>query len=1174
LLNTSSDETSVGSIKTCSVRLQRLSDGDCVDTQQSTGDDDASHTELVKGGHEAPSELDKISTESHTSSPAKLVLCSPSSKTTPRKIRRTARKSCTTAVSGTPTRQLKLVEMLSHKSPKTDVSKTPGHQHVIEPVSRSLHLSDATSKSSVDAEVLVEDSQMPLSHVKSDSSGLDGPDIVPMCVEETPPSDSLESSESERQNSVPKRLFQPAAGSMNDAGIPSVIAEPTKGTSFVLDELPVLSNVVNESISQIADSQTAGLECGDSHGVHASDDGKNGLEEKNAETDQQANSNVTLTTQTGDSMYSHVDVMTHSVSSECPPVVAEYVQKRAGRSKKAAEVPDSGVVAISVEKGTLKTVVANVEEAAASSDSVTDDSTSEQPVKRKRGRPRKSADNLSVLAGQSDSNRNMAVKDSLEPDKLKTNDADSSQTHALPGPDCLPKAGAVDGTSNEPGACRSSRRRSAKHTSAGDPTSYVGQGSINCDAGCENAETNVSKKLSQTEGKIPVGSGCESQDSTASGRKEPDTDPEDNVPLVGILEQRDKVGRRKLKSAETTPIDTSELSSCKVEANSAAALDSQLDFCAAENVSNNLTCDNSDSNRPADISAETDPEDEIPLAGIVRPLATVTSESTAKDDVPLSQLLTRGKSRRLRSSGEPAGSDAETESDRSRASRSRSESLLKITDNLDEDDVPLTMICQPAVREQEMNAQSQLQSPETGSRRRKNRNPERSPSHHLHAIKKTLAMKANALSRSNKLNLRSRAVRQKTSEKLMEEKSAGHHVVYRQKKELQKQHQSSVLKKREVGEVKDDEMEVHQHTEPTAACHGLSENVASDSGNDSANNNHALTGDPVKELRTAGDDQDSATNKVHAKSVTETEVDVIVIVDSQDVGQSDAEHHTETSLCALGSTDVVPKINAECDVPHMQSPAMNVDDEVIGASVGSKIECSASAPVDELMTVHENDDQASDEVTGVSDGSVVSDGVNIGSAKSVQPLESVAELLTGESGTTTHSSVSRTDDIRSCEQSDAVDTFANSEDVSTLNAAAIASPERDQTPGAAKFIMPADKLSVPNGIGDAPPETPTSASRNAFASRGSLMLQRAKQMQKVGSVSSSRLLDDGSPTTVERPKSSFLQRVYSPSASPSAGILRKRHLNIADPSTESPSPPNKVELLFCLVVVMLNDLTS
>jgi hypothetical protein len=107
---------------------------------------------------------------------------------------------------------------------------------------------------------------------------------------------------------------------------------------------------------------------------------------------------------------------------------------------------------------------------------------------------------------------------------------------------------------------------------------------------------------------------------------------------------------------------------------------------------------------------------------------------------------------------------------------------------------------------------------------------------------------------------------------------------------------------------------------------------------------------------------------------------------------------------------------------------------------------------------------------------------------------------------------------------------------------------------------------TPGGVVEAPPDTPTSSTRHRFASRGTLMLERAKQLTLGNSPAASAIMgNSSSPTTgvVIRPDdvtsntATLAQRFLPPAASPSAGILRKRTLARVDVSTESPSPPNK-----------------
>lgn len=125
---------------------------------------------------------------------------------------------------------------------------------------------------------------------------------------------------------------------------------------------------------------------------------------------------------------------------------------------------------------------------------------------------------------------------------------------------------------------------------------------------------------------------------------------------------------------------------------------------------------------------------------------------------------------------------------------------------------------------------------------------------------------------------------------------------------------------------------------------------------------------------------------------------------------------------------------------------------------------------------------------------------------------------------------------------------------------------------AASLISPAptssaSPASLRKGRASEIPLTPTSSHR--VLSRGHLMLSRSKQLfampnsgkLKTGTESpksffqsvaeSARLRSQGSPFVLP-------SHVFSPSASPSAGILRKKRLREETPSVDSPSPPHKV----------------
>lgn len=105
---------------------------------------------------------------------------------------------------------------------------------------------------------------------------------------------------------------------------------------------------------------------------------------------------------------------------------------------------------------------------------------------------------------------------------------------------------------------------------------------------------------------------------------------------------------------------------------------------------------------------------------------------------------------------------------------------------------------------------------------------------------------------------------------------------------------------------------------------------------------------------------------------------------------------------------------------------------------------------------------------------------------------------------------------------------------------------------------------------DAPPETPTSISRHRF-SRGSLMLERAKQLRHSATKSaavergSEDEMNEQSPSGVDRRGGSGLSKlkVFSPAASPSAGILRKRQLS-ADSSAGSGHSPSSPSSRVCV----------
>lgn len=127
--------------------------------------------------------------------------------------------------------------------------------------------------------------------------------------------------------------------------------------------------------------------------------------------------------------------------------------------------------------------------------------------------------------------------------------------------------------------------------------------------------------------------------------------------------------------------------------------------------------------------------------------------------------------------------------------------------------------------------------------------------------------------------------------------------------------------------------------------------------------------------------------------------------------------------------------------------------------------------------------------------------------------------------------------------------------------------------------------------GDAPPETPTSIPQRRFTSRGSLMLERAKQLRNsttsphvkstTAEHGSEEETKDRSPYSMGRNSSSGLSklRVFSPAASPSASILRKRQLSTDSAgSGQSPtSPSSKVSRLhscLCLWTCVLGSIVD
>ena len=200
------------------------------------------------------------------------------------------------------------------------------------------------------------------------------------------------------------------------------------------------------------------------------------------------------------------------------------------------------------------------------------------------------------------------------------------------------------------------------------------------------------------------------------------------------------------------------------------------------------------------------------------------------------------------------------------------------------------------------------------------------------------------------------------------------------------------------------------------------------------------------------------------------------------------------------------------------------------------------------------------------------------------------ELATEEQNTVDDSNIVKSLEAEECPQPD-----AQSEE--GVNSSRSESPEARvsrvmDTLNAGKEPSPVKQSPPKKGKPFDIPDTPTSASRSSM-SRASMILQRARMMfvkpsksppslraraLARGNASDSKLMprrsgilkspnstsspsgkgsihSSGSPTSSFRPIQ--MPRIYSPSASPSAGILRKRRLS-GDECTDSPSPPMKV----------------
>ena len=244
------------------------------------------------------------------------------------------------------------------------------------------------------------------------------------------------------------------------------------------------------------------------------------------------------------------------------------------------------------------------------------------------------------------------------------------------------------------------------------------------------------------------------------------------------------------------------------------------------------------------------------------------------------------------------------------------------------------------------------------------------------------------------------------------------------------------------------------------------------------------------------------------------------------------------------------------------SPETAVNDMIVPpAATTDEEQCSSRLSSSEIVT----DDIAVDAGTVNSD--IRNDTPASGSATNkVAVLVSVSDS-SGDRGTTQASGKCGVEP-----------TTADDKEVPETRMDVEKSPPASDDSGECRWKVPTSSVSrgQPAVSADAPPETPTSVPRRRFVTRGSLMLERAKQFRQsatspaVKSARADHSSEDDvggcSPSSVDRRGSDGLSKlqVFSPAASPSAGILRKRQRSSASAASSGPSPsppPSRVSHL-------------
>jgi len=1247
------EEESVGPIKVCSVRLRRLSNEEISDNQKPTSDLKQPCLSSTNDITESPLKVDKFNAVIHFSSPRAKQNKSETSGRNSTPIKQTVRGArwCGANAVGTPTRQLKIVDMLSNKSPNMKLLADTGEQCKNETVCKSLCLSEATNHPPVNMEVLVEDSQLPMSCAIITSEEPDGPDIMPMCIEETPPSDSLDSIESgeqdasSRQSSVSKRLF-PAkvkqSSCLSDNIKVAIECEPVE-SSASLNHNPAVEKLFNEGIMEADASQTVIDAVSQNNELMKVDD--NGSSPGcNIDTVAGSTSRQEISM-----VQSDIVIETFSPSEFMPTAIKQLPRKR-GRRKKGSGVSDAlskqvtSCVECDIEADTMpstdiQTLAVVPESSLDTILPVDDNKTTSNMATRKRAKQRRSVENTCTTSGADNSV------------SLNTSEVINEAEILMPKPDSR-----VDGLKS---SSKLSTRQKASRCQSGsekhDLTKNVTQETFKSSEDVESVEPSILETKS-------VARQMEVIDINLLGAANVESETDENTPLISLNKSENVCLPTRRKSCSRDSLNSSKLSvsnnlisvSSIVETDSGTATGKNLRSFASQNdpVTDPRISSGSVSSKKMDVSMEIDSEDDLPLSSL---------SGCSQKDITLSQSIKPGDSCKVIESGGNI-----TSTDHKAVDQSDTQSSYP-SPKSDDDDLPLKCFSRACPSVCEVDQQQVCQPYEVlqcGSRKRKCLIPVRSPDRHLHSVTKA-SMKTNIYLRQNKLNLRSKTLKQKAGEVLLSGKSAMEHIYHHSKinTRSRKKPENTVVaprvKTRHLMQFPDDAQKSVVQQDPICTTRGNT-----DSGSLVANSVTIDCKDEAKatlltvESRTERVSEDVIT--IDDSQVTEgcynselNEVDEcvslivddnrLVTVEQQDECESlntdDSQPYTVEQQSEFVSEDIdsnqqrtveqptegvslVMCSNQSCTVEPL-AECVSLDTEGIESltvelpkhdRVYKDADINLSVTVEPVVVpVVHNAESQSDAVSvnanvykSVTQLDVGFDELSTQLATNADELD-VDSDLQNKNCTSTYGdmqiddcmneSIAAVHDASSQFQKNGmsevgqvvgsgdfvipvvVSTGLNSQcleltnvstqvgDSATADTALNLSPDFLQKT-AVKFAMPVDRLPVCSS--EAPPETPTSASRKTFTSRGSLMVQRAKQMQKTGSVVSSKPMEDESPSTVERSKSSFLQRVYSPSASPSASILRKRHLIIAESTIESPSPPNKVSIVCPLFLTAVN----